>query len=133
MIYLDTHVAAWLYAGRTDLLSALARSLLDGNDLLISPIVALELQYLYEVGKTTEPAAAVIDDLGRTIGLKLCDLPFEEVIRSSLAETWTRDPFDRIIVAQAKLRREPLLTKDRILRRRYSRAIWDRPRNERRV
>lgn len=133
MIYLDTHVAAWLYAGRTDLLPALAKSLIDGNELLISPMAGLELQYLFEIKKTTEPAATVLDELRRSIGLAMCDLPFPDVIRLSLAQTWTRDPFDRIIVAQAKLRGAPLLSKDRTLRSRYELAIWDRPRGGQRV
>lgn len=128
VIYLDTHVVAWLYAGRSDLLSSLARSLVDGNDLLISPMVALELQYLYEIGKTADPAEAVINTLNAAIGLRFCDLAFADVSRAAWIETWTRDPFDRIIVAQAKLRGEPLVTKDRTIRRRYARALWDRPR-----
>lgn len=57
MIYLDTHVLVWLYAGRPDLLPAGARALIDANALLVSPIVALELQYLHETGRTNEPAA----------------------------------------------------------------------------
>ncbi len=130
MIYLDTHVAAWLYAGRTDLLPTLARSLIDGNELLISPMAGLELQYLYEIKKTTEPSAVVLDELRRSVGLAICDLPFEDVMRSSLGETWTRDPFDRIIVAQARLRSVPLVTKDRSLRSRYDQAVWDRPRGQ---
>ncbi len=36
-IYLDTHVVAWLYAGRVDLLSTRARTLIDAEELRISP------------------------------------------------------------------------------------------------
>ena len=125
MIYLDTHVLVWLYAGRTDLMPALARSLIDGNDLLVSPIVALELQYLYEATKTTEPAAPVMRALAGEIGLQQCSLPFEEVVDRALDETWTRDPFDRIAVAQARLRGVPLLTKDRDIHAHYEAAVWD--------
>ncbi|HEY5610474.1 MAG TPA: PIN domain-containing protein, partial [Thermoanaerobaculia bacterium] len=126
--YLDTHVVAWLYAGRTDLFPALARALIEGNDLLISPMTGLELQYLYEIRKTSASADTVIAALQTAIGLQLCDLPFTEVGRASWKEKWTRDPFDRMIVAQAKLRGAPLLTKDRTMRRRYKHALWDRPR-----
>ena len=87
MIYLDTHLVVWLYAGRTDLIPTTARSLIDGNDLLISPIVGLELQYLYESAKTTEPAAAFIQALAREIGLRRCDLPFADVVDAALQET----------------------------------------------
>ncbi|HUO85660.1 MAG TPA: PIN domain-containing protein [Thermoanaerobaculia bacterium] len=128
VIYLDTHVVAWLYAGRTDLLPSLAKALIEGNELLLAPIVTLELQFLYETKRTAEPAARVIDALAVEIGLQLCDLPFADVARAAANESWTRDPFDRILVAQARFRGEPLLTKDREIRRRYEAAVWDRHR-----
>lgn len=78
LIYLDTHVAAWMYAGRTDLLPAGVQSLLEEHDLLISPAVELELQYLFEVQGTAEPAAAVVAALEREVGLAVCDLPFRK-------------------------------------------------------
>lgn len=49
MIYLDTHVVVWLYAGLTAKLSDLAKLLINKHELYISPIVRLELQYLYEI------------------------------------------------------------------------------------
>ena len=125
MIYLDTHLVVWLYAGRTDLIPTTARSLIDSNDLLISPIVGLELQYLYESAKTTEPAAAFIQALAREIGLRRCDLPFADVVDTALQETWTRDPFDRVVVAQARLRAAPLLTKDCHIQQHYDGAVWN--------
>ncbi len=38
--------------------------------------------------------------------------------------TWTRDPFDRWIVATAKLHRSPLITKDEKIQHHYADAIW---------
>jgi PIN domain nuclease of toxin-antitoxin system len=126
LIYLDTHVVAWLYSNETELIPVFAKSLIEGNDLFISPMVLLELQYLYEVKKTKQSAETVVETLGRQIGLQLCDLAFADVARAACKETWTRDPFDRIIVAQSRLRGEPLVTKDRTIRRRYRDAVWDR-------
>ncbi len=34
------------------------------------------------------------------------------------------DPFDRLIVANAKARNAPLVTKDERIRRHYSSAVW---------
>ncbi len=129
LIYLDTHVVAWVFAGRTDLLSPLAQSLIEGNELYISPIVGLELQYLFEIGRTSKPAEPVLDMLVRNIDLRICDLPFQEVARAAWNESWTRDPFDRIIVTQARLRGAPLLTRDASIRRRYAEALWSRTRS----
>ena len=124
MIYLDTHVVAWLYAGEVDLFPDKVRSLIDTESLLISPIVELELQYLYELERTTEPGSVVVDSLEAEIGLTRCDLPFTQVVSAAFADDWTRDPFDRIVVAQAQVRRTPLLTRDATIRDHYSEAIW---------
>ena len=69
MIYLDTHVVAWLYDGRVDLLPELARSLIEANDLRVSPMVGLELQYLYEIDRFAAPADLVLESLSREIQL----------------------------------------------------------------
>lgn len=124
MIYLDTHVVAWLYAGDLDRFSPTAADLLDREPLLISPIVQLELEYLHEIDRVTVGSALILESLGQTLGLSVCDLPFVRVVVESVGETWTRDPFDRLIVAQAKARRARLITKDRSILDRYPGAVW---------
>jgi PIN domain nuclease of toxin-antitoxin system len=124
MIYLDTHVLVWLHAGELDRFTARGRQLMEQNDLLISPCVKLELQYLFEVGRTTVPAVRLFEDLDAQIGLMVCDTPFDIVVNRALALNWTRDPFDRLISAHALCRGIPLLTKDQSIRRRIKLAIW---------
>lgn len=125
LIYLDTHVVAWLFAGATDRIPERARSLIEGHDLSISPAVALELQYLFEIGRTAEPSQVVVEALRRDLGLKTCDLPFAEVVDVARGQDWTRDPFDRLIVSQAVLRGAPLITKDGLIRDHFPGAVWD--------
>jgi PIN domain nuclease of toxin-antitoxin system len=124
LIYLDTHVAAWMYAGRTDLFPDKVQALLEEHDLLVSPAVILELEYLYEIRRTVEPAKTVLASLQREVGLSVCDLPFQAVVESALAQSWTRDPFDRLIVSQAALRGMRLVTKDRHIRESFPEAVW---------
>jgi PIN domain nuclease of toxin-antitoxin system len=124
LAYLDTHVAAWLFAGEAQRLSRAARRVVDADDLLMSPAVVLELQYLYETKRVAEAAEAVVEDLRHRLGVRVCDLPFPDVARRALALSWTRDPFDRFIVAQASIRDAALVTKDRALRRRYGPSVW---------
>ena len=125
IIYLDTHVVAWLYAGQLDLLTPGVKERIEGHGLLISPAVELELQYLYEVRRTAEPATVVLETLERVAGLAVCTLPFREVAEVALGQSWTRDPFDRLIVSQAVLRGTALLTKDRMIRAHCPLAFWD--------
>ncbi len=125
MIYIDTHVAAWLYAGVDQLMSMEARvSLQDSDDIRVSPMVRLELQYLFEIGRVTAPAAKVMDELRTALGLTVCDASFVAVAHLAEDLTWTRDPFDRLIVAHATLHDAPLLTKDGTLHQNYTRCVW---------
>jgi PIN domain nuclease of toxin-antitoxin system len=125
LIYLDTHVVAWLHGLGPESLSPRAVELIEGADeVRCSPMVRLELQYLLEVGRTTAPAAEVLDALNATMGLTMCDAPFLAVVRAADAFRWTRDPFDRLITAQASLFDAPLVTKDELLHRYYPHAVW---------
>lgn len=124
MIYLDTHVVAWFYSGQAGLLPRPVLRLLEREPARISPMVVLELELLFEVGRTAHPAAPVVEALQSELGVQVCELPFQEVVRGALAQSWTRDPFDRVIVAQAAVRRSRLLTKDQSIRDHYDQAIW---------
>lgn len=124
MIYLDTHIVVWLYSGLKQKLSATARSLINQHDLYISPIVRLELQYLYEIQRVTVLPGVIIEDLELRLNLIICDRQFDQIISQSLNQHWTRDPFDRIIVSQAALQGSLLLTKDKNIRDNYPQAQW---------
>jgi PIN domain nuclease of toxin-antitoxin system len=124
VIYLDTYVVVWLYAGLTARLSQAVLDLLNSSDLAISPMVLLELQYLYETGRTTEPGSVVVQDLSQRISLQVSEEAFQHVIVFAVQQTWTCDPFDRIIVGQAALRQTTLVTKDRTMHQHYPHAFW---------
>lgn len=125
MIYLDTHVVAWLYAGGGGAIpESVALRLEASEDIRISPMVRMELQYLFEIGRVAERPLPVLDALGAALGLILCNAPFGAVVRQAEDECWTRDPFDRLIVAQARLVDAPLVTKDATIHEHYALATW---------
>jgi PIN domain nuclease of toxin-antitoxin system len=95
----------------------------EEDDLRISPMVLLELEYLHEIKRIKISARRIVDSLAAEIGLKICDASFADVARKALDERWTRDPFDRLILAQARLQGARLVTKDRLLRSRYAHAL----------
>lgn len=124
MIHLDTHVVAWLYAGRLDLLPSETRTLLDTRDLAVSPMVILELDYLKEIGRTNESGKTVVDDLAARIGLVISPTPFLQVIVRARELSWTRDPFDRIIIGHAIADECKLITGDSTIASHFSGAFW---------
>lgn len=90
----------------------------------MSPIVQLELEYLFETDRITVESALILETLNQSIGLQLCDMPFARVVVESIRQNWTRDPFDRLVVAQACVRDAELMTKDRIILEHYPKAVW---------
>jgi len=124
LIYLDTHIVVWLYAGKIEKLSEPAKELINDHEVFISPAVRLELQYLFEIQRVTDEANEIVFDLSDRIGLKLCDKSFNTIVSNALDLSWTRDPFDRIIVANATVNRNILVTKDQNILKNYEKAMW---------
>lgn len=124
MIYLDTHLVAWLYLPRLGLLSKSARRFIEKEELLVSPMVLLELDFLQEIGRLSVRGHEIYENLHGRIELRLCGHPFPQVIEQASTLSWLRDPFDRIIVAQAAVGGNTLLTRDERILDGYAHARW---------
>ncbi len=124
MIYLDTHVVVWLYAGLVQKFSQPVADLINDHEIYISPMVHLELRYLVEIQRVTDNAATIVANLSNRIGLKVCAREFNAIIGQAMRFSWTRDPFDRIIVAQAGLNDNILITKDQNILENFPHAQW---------
>ncbi len=125
MTFLDTHAAIWLRKGDRSALSKSAARRVDSEDeLLISPMVLLEVEQLHEMGRLKVSANQLVADLASYAGVRLCTYPFGLVMDQALREKWTRDPFDRVIVAHARARKAPLISSDEKILRHYELAVW---------
>lgn len=124
MIYIDTHIAVWLYTGQSEKLSNHAKEMLNEHEIYISAIVRLELQYLTEIQRITDGVNEIVGDLSNRIGLKICDKSFNAIVNHAMELSWTRDPFDRMIVANASLNSDVLVTKDQNILDHYTKAIF---------
>ncbi len=122
--YLDTHTAARLAHGNARMGRDAAR-IIQRADLLISPMVLVELEYLHEIGRVSLSGKDILRKLEDELGVRVCDLSFADVARAALDEKWTRDAFDRIIVAQAKVNGlAPLISSDGEIAENYPRTVW---------
>jgi len=123
MIMLDTHVALGLYEGHTRGLGAEARRAIDRDVVTISPIVLLEIEILHEIHRIREGAKVVAAALAADLDIRVAGERFSDVATESLSWAFTRDPFDRLIVAHAALAKAGLITQDTLIRYRYPKAI----------
>lgn len=117
-LLLDTHFLIWLVLGSKRLTAFpwLERHRPWG----VSPVSFLEIQFLSEIGRLTvrnpEFADAVMQDPRFTVD----DIPLVSLVRHALRLEWTRDPFDRLLVAHSAARRVALCTTDRQIRANYA-------------
>ena len=125
-LYLDTNVVVWLAQGNLTRISRKAHDVLEKADLLISPMVLIELEYLYEVNRIKLPSRDLQLKIEHEIGVRVCDLPFPLIASVMVDEKWTRDPFDRMIVAHAKANGLAfLVSADEEIAKYYPRTIWE--------
>ncbi len=61
LLFLDTQIVVWLAEARLERLSPQATAAIEDPELLISPMVLLELEYLYEIKRILlQPLASAI-------------------------------------------------------------------------
>jgi PIN domain nuclease of toxin-antitoxin system len=63
--------------------------------------------------------------LRQSIGLEVADVSLAELTNTAVGLTWTRDPFNRMIAAQAIVADAPLVTADRTILEHLPQATWD--------
>jgi PIN domain nuclease of toxin-antitoxin system len=123
-VHLDTHVAVWLAAGEARRLRPV-RALLRRSPLFLSPIVLVEMEVLREIGRIRKPVADVLEVLTDDHGVMEASGDVHEIGHHARQLSWTRDPFDRLIVAHALAARATLLTADETIREHCRQARWD--------
>jgi len=122
--YLDTHVVVWLYGGEISKISPRVISIIEESTLYYSSFVRLELKYLFEIGKIKVAPDIILKSLEIEIALVNRDSPLYVLVNNALEHSWTRDPFDRIIVSQAQLENFVLVTKDSLIGENFENAVW---------
>jgi PIN domain nuclease of toxin-antitoxin system len=97
---------------------------LGREDVVLSPASILELEFLHGIQRLKVTARELVEILRNGMSLRVCGLPFSTVVDKALDETWTSDRFDRLIVANARLRQSRLLTRDQRIAANYRHACW---------
>ncbi|MGL5851158.1 MAG: type II toxin-antitoxin system VapC family toxin [Phycicoccus sp.] len=109
-LLLDTHVVLWQLTGERELSVQAQEGIAAADDLLFSVVSFAEVGIKAAVGKLDIPddlRARIADSGVRTLGLSpdhglaVADLPVHH-----------RDPFDRLIIAQAMTERLTVVTAD---------------------
>ena len=126
-VLVDTHALFW-WVNDSPQLSERAREVIagEGNEVLISAVIAWELATKVRSGKW--PAAAGLADdiafvLDRNAFTPLA-ITLDHARLAGALPGIHRDPFDRMLAAQAQVEDAPLITADRAFRAFGTRVLW---------
>ena len=122
-ILFDTHALLWWLTGNRRLPETSRKQIEDGENLvLISAVSAWEISIKRALGKLEAP-----DDLitvARSSGLEWIAIEPTEAYAAGQLPMHHRDPFDRLLVAQARSRKATLLSGDETLDLYGGPRIW---------
>jgi PIN domain nuclease of toxin-antitoxin system len=125
-VLLDTHALVWWMEDASRLSRRAATVIANtANRIFISAAVGWELSIKVSTGKMKP--ASILDDLERELEKEsFVQLPItlEMAIRAGSLPPHHRDPFDRMLVAQAQLLRIPVVSADALLDNYQIKRLW---------
>jgi PIN domain nuclease of toxin-antitoxin system len=115
-LLLDTHALIWALVG-SPRISSRVRALLEDreNDLFVSAVSIFEIINKVRLGKLPEAAPMIprLDDLVRQLGASTVPVTGAHARLAAGIQSQHRDPFDRLIAAQALVDGLALVSVDR--------------------
>ena len=124
---LDTAPLIYLMSNEDSVSSAVRRELADpGSEVFYSQISLWEIQIKYQLGKLSmpdEPAVVLPRELDR-YGFTKLDLTDAAIFGLSRLPSVHRDPFDRLLIVQAKLTGSTLVSPDKIFSKYPITIFW---------
>lgn len=124
---LDTHTYLWYRSAPKVLPEMVLRLLTDtSHEIAISIATPWELAIKTGIGKM-KAAGLLMDFQSRetAAGFVFAGITTSQAIRSGLLPLHHRDPFDRLLAAQALDLRVPLVSRDRVFDLYGVKRIWD--------
>jgi PIN domain nuclease of toxin-antitoxin system len=101
-----------------------ARSTIRAGEVFISVVSLWEIEIKRRLGRIEADTSSILESVGMTEGFHLLDVRPTHVVSLIELPQLHRDPFDRMLVAQAVRENVPLLTKDPMLTRYPIDHVW---------
>lgn len=114
-LLLDTCVALWFFEGNSKIPGNIRDQLSDPlNDVYVSVVSVLEIVIKHQVGKLflSEKPETLLPDLIEQHCFSTITLAGDDVFEMGRLPLLHKDPFDRLLVAQAVVRRMTIVTPD---------------------
>jgi PIN domain nuclease of toxin-antitoxin system len=109
-LLLDTHVALWGLTGDSNLSPEFLDRLRHDPDIYLSPVSVWEVGIKHKLGKL--PGPDNLPELVRDMGFRELPVTHHHAVQAARLPPHHRDPFDRMLVAQATAEGLTLATRD---------------------
>ena len=109
-LLLDTHVVLWWLSDDPTLADEIKTRLDHEPDVYISPVTIWEVAIKQSIGRIDKPAD--LPERIRDSGFRHLDITAQHGINAGRLPVIHRDPFDRMLVAQAQAEHLTLVTRD---------------------
>jgi PIN domain nuclease of toxin-antitoxin system len=109
-LLLDTHVVLWWLSDDPTLAAELKDRLDHEPDVYVSPATIWEVAIKQSIGKLDKPAD--LPERIRDSGFRHLNITAEHGVVAGRLPLIHRDPFDRMLIAQAQVERLTLVTRD---------------------
>lgn len=124
---LDTHAFLWL-AAEPEKLSPAVREIVEqgGNELLLSAASGWEVALLWKLGRIElqDQPASFVPAAMQAIGITPLAIGFDTAITAATLPLIHRDPFDRLLVAEAMKNGLTIVSKDQTIPRYGVATLW---------
>ncbi len=124
---LDTHTFLWWFTDSRRLSEEVRQTIVDEtNDVLISAASAWEIATKHRLGKLPEAEELALDISGAIAGQNFEELPItvEDAARAGALPDPIRDPFDRMLIAQALSGNLVLISIEKLFDQYGVRRLW---------
>lgn len=126
-LLLDTHTLLWCFNAASSLSSRARRLIENGNnELLVSAASAWEIATKVRLGKLPT-GEELISDFDRYLAQLGCDalpISLNHAVRAGRLAGEHRDPFDRMLIAQAQTENLPIISNDRVFDAYRVHRVW---------
>ena len=122
---LDTHIFIWFISG-SDRLNGKVREQIENNDNLLSIASLWEIAIKFSIGKLDLKLSIeqLVEEQIIANGIEILDITTEHIAVVADLPLHHRDPFDRLIIAQAKVEKIPVVGVDNVFDSYSIQRLW---------
>ena len=124
---LDTHTLLWCFNASPSLSSQARRVIEDGsNEIMVSAASAWEIATKVRLGRlpTGEELVGDLDRYLKRLGFDVLPITLQHTVRAGKLPGEHRDPFDRMLIAQAQMEDLAIISNDRVFDAYHVQRVW---------